>query len=160
MTTKFISNFPHLGLYCVWIKTGNPRRPLACIWIDPETRTSGLQYVRQPSEPRASRLANKTEACRDRKLNVSRRLATSRQRHATPPGVALSFALIAIAVLILLNAAWADIGGRIRGCHRSQWCFRFRRHSHAHEHEQRNQTNRGNERSGTVLVSSSFSRKV
>jgi hypothetical protein len=115
MTTKFISDFSHLGLYCVWIKTGNPRRPLACIWIDPETRTSGLQYVRQPSEPRASRPANKTEACRDRKLNVSRRLATSRQRHATPPGVALSFALIAIAVLILLNVAWADIGGRISG---------------------------------------------
>jgi len=27
-----------LGLYCVWIETGNPRCPLACVWIDPEFR--------------------------------------------------------------------------------------------------------------------------
>jgi hypothetical protein len=115
MTTKFISNFPHLGLYCVWIKTGNPRRPLACIWIDPETRTSGLEYIRRPSEPCASQATNKTEACRDRKLNVTRRLATPRQRHTNRPGVARSFALTAVALFILLNAAWADIGGRIAG---------------------------------------------
>jgi hypothetical protein len=37
MTTKFISDFSHLGLYCVWIKTGNPRRIAVC---SPAVRTS------------------------------------------------------------------------------------------------------------------------
>ena len=26
------------ALNCVWIETGNPRQPLACVWIDREVR--------------------------------------------------------------------------------------------------------------------------
>ena len=26
------------ALHCVWIETGNPRQPLACVWIDREVR--------------------------------------------------------------------------------------------------------------------------
>jgi hypothetical protein len=47
MPTKLISPLPRLGLYCVWVATGNPRQPLACIWIDPETRSYELEHFQQ-----------------------------------------------------------------------------------------------------------------
>ena len=39
MTNKFIPMKRVQSLYCVWIKTGNPRRPLQCLWIDLEMRS-------------------------------------------------------------------------------------------------------------------------
>ena len=39
MTNTFIPTLGRHPLYCVWIATGNPSRPLACVWIDPELRT-------------------------------------------------------------------------------------------------------------------------
>ncbi len=44
MPSNLISTLPRPGLYCVWIATGNPRQPLACIWIDAETRGYRLEY--------------------------------------------------------------------------------------------------------------------
>jgi hypothetical protein len=38
MTNIFIPALGRQPLYCVWIKTGNPSRPLACVWIDPLLR--------------------------------------------------------------------------------------------------------------------------
>lgn len=29
------------GLHCVWIETGNPLQPLACVWVDPEVNLAG-----------------------------------------------------------------------------------------------------------------------
>lgn len=26
------------AMHCVWIETGNPRQPLACVWIDRDLR--------------------------------------------------------------------------------------------------------------------------
>jgi hypothetical protein len=120
MTTKFISNFPQQGLYCIWIPTGNPRRPLACLWIDPEMRSYVLEYVRQPSVScaKVNEPANKAELCRDRKLKSASRVTrfdTPRRSYSKSRGLVRAVALITVALLILLNAAWADIGGRISG---------------------------------------------
>jgi hypothetical protein len=33
--TKTIRTYPTVNtISCVWIETGNPKRPLACVWID------------------------------------------------------------------------------------------------------------------------------
>ena len=75
MPTNFISTLPRMGLYCVWIPTGNLRQPLACIWIDPEVRSYGLEYFQQASSGcvENSQPRNKPETCRDRKHKSSRR---------------------------------------------------------------------------------------
>jgi hypothetical protein len=39
MTNTFIPTLGRNPLYCVWIETGNPARPLDRIWIDPELRS-------------------------------------------------------------------------------------------------------------------------
>jgi hypothetical protein len=118
MTNKFISNFSHQGLYCIWIKTGNPRQPLACVWIDPQMRSYELEYVRQSSAPcrNINQTGNNAELRRNRKVesgNRVTRLEAPRRSHANE--LVLSVALITIALLILLSAAWADVGGRIAG---------------------------------------------
>ena len=39
MTNTFIPTLSRNPLYCVWIETGNPARPLDRVWIDPELRS-------------------------------------------------------------------------------------------------------------------------
>jgi hypothetical protein len=39
MTNIFIPTLGRQPLYCVWIKTENPSRPIACVWIDPQLRS-------------------------------------------------------------------------------------------------------------------------
>jgi hypothetical protein len=39
MTKIFTPTKRLQSLYCIWTKTGNPRRPLDCIWIDLEMRS-------------------------------------------------------------------------------------------------------------------------
>ncbi len=40
---------PVRALSCVWIETGNPRQPVACVWIDAEVRAfAGQDRRRQP----------------------------------------------------------------------------------------------------------------
>jgi hypothetical protein len=51
MTNTFIPTLGRHPLYCVWITTGNPSRPLACVWIDPDcaifrSQTPGAQIRR------------------------------------------------------------------------------------------------------------------
>jgi Ca-activated chloride channel family protein len=47
MMSNFIPTLPRHTLYCVWVTTGDPRRPLECIWIDPEFRSFQLMDVEQ-----------------------------------------------------------------------------------------------------------------
>jgi hypothetical protein len=101
MTTQSSSAVLHQGLYCVWIATGNPRRPFACVWIDPETRSSGLEYVHQFPVPFSKIRLGRVGRRRRWAANTAARLR--------------SLALITIALLISPDAARADIGGRISG---------------------------------------------
>jgi hypothetical protein len=39
MTNTFIPTLSRHPLYCVCSKNGNPTRPLACVWIDPQLRS-------------------------------------------------------------------------------------------------------------------------
>jgi Ca-activated chloride channel family protein len=51
MANNFIPTLPRHTLYCVWIATGDPRRPLECIWIDPEFRSFHLMDSQQMTTP-------------------------------------------------------------------------------------------------------------
>jgi len=42
MTRTFIPTLGRNPLYCVWIQTGDSRRPLTRVWVDPEHRTCRL----------------------------------------------------------------------------------------------------------------------
>ncbi len=117
MPTNCISTVPRMGLYCVWIATGNPRQPLACVWIDPEMRGYGFGYLQKTptSCVESSNLTKKTEMGRDRKLKprlvsfqVSRLSETNANRVRW-------VALVLLALSVLLNLSWADVGGRITG---------------------------------------------
>ena len=47
---NLISALPRHALYCVWITTGDPRRPLECAWIDPEFRSFQFMDIQQTTE--------------------------------------------------------------------------------------------------------------
>ena len=47
MTSTFIPTLPRHTPYCMWIRTGDPRRPLECIWIDPEFRSFQFMDIQQ-----------------------------------------------------------------------------------------------------------------
>src|ERR1700691_5823435 len=120
MTTKFTSTLPRQGLYCVWIATENPCQPLACIWIDPQVRSYELEHFQQAPTGcvDSCQVANQIETCRDRKPKSSRRSVTSkpsRQSQASRAGVVRWVAPIVLALCVLLNSSWADVGGRIAG---------------------------------------------
>ena len=51
MTTKFIPNIRHGGLYHVWVSTSDPRQPLTCIWMVPQFRSAELTKFEQSSAP-------------------------------------------------------------------------------------------------------------
>lgn len=38
------------ALHCVWIETGNPKQPLACVWIDREVRIALDQEESQSTD--------------------------------------------------------------------------------------------------------------
>jgi hypothetical protein len=50
MTNIFIPTLRPQPLYCVWIKTGNPRRPLECVWIDPQLRSFQSSDISETAE--------------------------------------------------------------------------------------------------------------
>jgi len=54
MTNTFIPTLSPQPLYCVWIKTGNPRRPLECVWIDPQLRSFQSPDTAETTEPTTS----------------------------------------------------------------------------------------------------------
>lgn len=119
MPTNFVSTLPRMGLYCVWIPIGNPRQPLACIWIDPEMRSYEVERFQQAPTRRveSAQLENKTDEYRDRKSKPSRRLVSFEvSRPSRTNGNRVRWvALILLVLGVLLNTAWADVGGRIVG---------------------------------------------
>jgi hypothetical protein len=120
MTNKFIPTKRHQSLYCVWIKTGNPRQPLDCVWIDPEMRSfQDVSLANNESIPAA---AGETESegskgvCR--KISPkSQRIADlrARRRFSRMSRGVRSLTRLLIAIAVLLTSAWADVGGRISG---------------------------------------------
>lgn len=119
MPTNFVSTLPRMGLYCVWIATGNPRQPLACIWIDPEMRSYGLEDFQQAPTGcvESSQPTKTTEMCREQKRKSSTRLVSFEvsRLSRTNGNRALWVALVLLVLSLLLTPAWADVGGRITG---------------------------------------------
>jgi hypothetical protein len=157
MPTKFISTLPREGLYCVWVATGDPRRPLACIWIDPQMRSYQFESVRSTSAGGVTQTGNESEMCRDRKPKSSRRLVisnVSRQWRTSRTQVARWIALVVVMLSVLCNPAWADVGGRIAGVVTdSSDAFLPASYRCSHQYQQRNQTDCYHQRSGTIFVS-------
>ena len=60
MTNTFIPALSRQPLYCVWIETGNPARPLDRVWIDPELRS--FVNVELAAANRATNDESETEA--------------------------------------------------------------------------------------------------
>jgi hypothetical protein len=121
MTNKFIPTERLHSLYCIWIKTGNPRRPLECLWIDLEMRSFQVASFANNESIRA--VADETERkrteCSRRKASpAAQRFADLRARRRSwgrlNRGVG-SLTRILIALAVLLTSAWADVGGRISG---------------------------------------------
>jgi hypothetical protein len=54
MANNFIPTLPRHTLYCVWIMTGDSRRPLECVWIDPEFRSFQFTNTQQTIATRAT----------------------------------------------------------------------------------------------------------
>lgn len=93
------------SLYCIWIKTGNLRHPLKCVWLDLEMRSARVTSLAYNESIRAA--AGEIE--RKRTQCVRKKLSRPRPMNE---GV-YSLARLLIALVILLTTAWADVGGRI-----------------------------------------------
>jgi hypothetical protein len=119
MTNKFNPTKRLQSLYCVWINTGNPRRPLECFWIDSEMR--GFQDVSLANNESIPVSACGTEGkrigCIRKKASPTRRGFESLRKRRRSSGLmnrgARSLTRILIALTVLLTSAWADVGGRI-----------------------------------------------
>jgi hypothetical protein len=121
MTNKFIPMERLQSLYCIWIKTGNPRQPLECLWIDLEVRSFQVaSFANSESIPaEADETEGKRTTCiREKASPTGQRIADLRARRHFSGLVkkrAGSLARILIALAVLLTSAWADVGGRISG---------------------------------------------
>ena len=73
MTNNFIPALPRHALYCVWIMTGDSRRPLKCVWIDPEFRSFQLTNTQQT----IATSATTTQRSRAKALYAERRSLVS-----------------------------------------------------------------------------------
>jgi hypothetical protein len=62
MTNNFIPALPRHALYCVWITTGDSRRPLECVWIDPEFRSFQFMDIQQTIETGAKAMRGSPKA--------------------------------------------------------------------------------------------------
>jgi hypothetical protein len=123
MTNTFIPTLGRQPLYCVWIKTGNPSRPLACVCIDPQvgsfqfsdsalegssaTRVWTGAYERGTSSP-----GFQQESPFPKRIPMP----SQEEEPKTKTHCAAGRLLFALAVLcVLLSSAWADVAGRISG---------------------------------------------
>jgi hypothetical protein len=81
MKNVFIPTKRLQSRYCVWVKTGNPRQPLECVWIDLEMRSfQNMGSEKTSSLPTASSEAEREKSsCTRRKAPLaSRRFAALR----------------------------------------------------------------------------------
>jgi hypothetical protein len=112
MTNKFISMERLQSLYCIWIETGNPRRPLECLWIDLEIRSfQASSFAYSESIPA---VAGETEVertkCVRKKPSPARGMEIVRARRGAFGPVNRkvgSLTRILIALAVLLTVAWA-----------------------------------------------------
>jgi hypothetical protein len=124
MTNTFIPTLGRQPLYCVWIKTGNPSRPLACVWIDPQFRS--FQFSDSAVEG-VSATPARIDACEWGTLSPSFQEQNRVFKPAIAPAFqgreskiktrrALGVLFFALTVLcVLFSSAWADVAGRISG---------------------------------------------
>jgi hypothetical protein len=120
MTNTFIPTLNRNPLYCVWIETGNPARPLDRVWIDPELRsfvdvetaapihgTNNECEPEAPTEsfPKKGLFAGQLFTIPNRREKMKVKSCSAMQR--------LSW--IVVSLCFLLNIAWADVAGRISG---------------------------------------------
>jgi hypothetical protein len=119
MTNKSIPTLSRDPLYCVWINTGNPSRPLTGVWIDPQLRSFQFPVpaIEATSNPRT-----RTDASQ-RGTSASRHQGPLSGSIGIPPGKTKVQILGAAGVLVstmavlfmLLTSSWADVAGRISG---------------------------------------------
>jgi hypothetical protein len=43
MTNNILTLRMPARLTCVWVPTGNPRKPLACVWVDPNAHAASKE---------------------------------------------------------------------------------------------------------------------
>jgi hypothetical protein len=106
--TKTFNTMKRLqSLYCTWIKTGNPRHPLECVWLNLEMRSARVTSFAFNESIRATvdEIEGERTQCVRKKLSRPKPM---------DEGV-YSLARLLIALALLLAPAWADVGGRITG---------------------------------------------
>jgi hypothetical protein len=120
MTNKFIPTLSRNPLYCVWIKTGNPARPLDRVWIDPEFRSfveletaSPMRETNHGCEPESLAEAPPPEGLFAGWLSI---LAVRREAMKVEAGSVMKrLSWVGVVLCFLLNIARADVAGRISG---------------------------------------------
>jgi len=115
MTNLFNPTKRLQSVYCVWIKTGNLRHPLDCVWIDLGRRLANNESIRVAA---CETDGKRTQSVGKRGSPTGQCIADLRvRRRSSGPlnrrGGSLLRLLIALAVL--LSSAWAGVGGRISG---------------------------------------------
>jgi len=120
MTNTFIPTLSRNPLYCVWIETGNPARPLDRVWIDPEFRSfvevetaSPIRETSNECEPEALAEALPPEGLFAGRLSI---LAVRREEMKIKAGSVMKrLSWAGVVLCFLLNIARADVAGRISG---------------------------------------------
>jgi hypothetical protein len=120
MTNTFIPTLSRNPLYCVWIETGNPARPLDRVWIDPELRSfvdvetaAPIHATNGECEPEALAETLPPEGLFAGQLSI---LAVRREETKVKAGSVMKrLSWVVVVVCFLLNIAWADVAGRISG---------------------------------------------
>src|ERR1700704_1832770 len=119
MTNKFIPTLARQPLYCLWIKTGNPKHPLDRVWIDPELRSFQFYDVNSAAPIRATNNECEPEAGAERspvKGRLARELLVTPFRREELKVKTMKRLSWVVAVLwFFLNTAWADVAGRVSG---------------------------------------------
>jgi hypothetical protein len=120
MTNTFIPTLSHHPLYCVWIETGNPGRPLDRVWIDPELRSfvdaeiaAPIRETNNQCEPEAPAEPVPKKGLFAGQLSI---LAVRKEEMKVKAGSVMKrLSWVVVVLWFLLNIAWADVAGRISG---------------------------------------------
>lgn len=122
MTNAFIPTLNRQPLYCVWIKTGNPSRPLACVWIDPQLRSFQLPNTGSAAPTRVNTDEHEREAlverCPEKGVFAKHICIPASQQKDMKAKTRLAMKPLSwffVMFCLLLSSAWADVAGRISG---------------------------------------------
>jgi hypothetical protein len=121
MTNTFIPTLSRQPLFCFWIKTGDPAHPLDRVWIDPEVRSFRF-FEADNAEPIHAKDESEPEALAEpfhkKGLFDNQQFMTTFWREEMKVKTCSAMkrlSRIVIVLSFLLNAAWADVAGRISG---------------------------------------------